>query len=103
MSHTCHAHGCNAEVPPKMFMCRTHWAKLRKVTQNAIWREYMPGQETRKDPTVRYLAVQQYAIGEVAFRPNDEDAAKVAAGYIVKAMHWRQMAIDASRAHHWQG
>jgi len=39
--------------------------------------------------------VQQYAIGEVAFRPNDEDAAKVAAGYIVKAMHWRQMAIDA--------
>ena len=95
MSHTCHAHGCTAEAPPKMFMCRAHWARLRKVTQNAIWREYTPGQEHRKDPTVRYLAVQQYAIGEVAFRPNDEDAAKVAAEYILKAMQWRQMAIDA--------
>lgn len=25
MEHTCHADMCAAVVPPKMFMCRTHW------------------------------------------------------------------------------
>ncbi len=72
--HTCHAHGCSTPVPPKMFMCRSHWSRLPKRTQAAIWAEYKPGQEGRKDPTLRYLAVQQYAIGEVAFRPDDEEA-----------------------------
>jgi hypothetical protein len=93
MTHTCHAHGCTVAVPPKMFMCKEHWFKLRQKTRAAIWREYTQGQEVTKEPTVRYLAVQQYAIGEAAFRPNDEAA--VAAPYIAKAHEWRDAAIRA--------
>ena len=39
MSHVCHAHRCNVAVPPRMFMCRAHWASLRKPMRDAIRRE----------------------------------------------------------------
>lgn len=93
--HTCHAHGCEVVVPPKMFMCKRHWFGLRAKTRAAISREYVQGQERRKDPTLRYLAVQQYAIGESAFKPNDEAAALVFAGYLQKALVWQAEAIAA--------
>jgi hypothetical protein len=59
--------------------------------RDAIWAEYTAGQERTKMPTVRYLAVQQRAIGEVAFKPNDEDAAANAAS----AIHLRRCARPA--------
>lgn len=62
MAHTCHAKGCDKEVPPKMFMCKRHWYMLPKDKQRAIWREYQEGQEVRKDPTERYLEVARDAI-----------------------------------------
>lgn len=93
MNHTCHAHGCTVEVPPKMFMCKAHWFKLRKRTRDAIWAEYTPRQEITKTPSMRYLAVQQYAIGEAAFRPHDEAAALVFAHYFVKALEFRVQAM----------
>jgi hypothetical protein len=95
MPHTCHAHDCKARVPPSMFMCRSHWYSLPKATRDAIWREYRPGQEDDKIPSVRYLAVQRLGVAQAAFKPNDEDAARVAAGYIQQAIHYRQLAIDA--------
>lgn len=85
MSHVCHAHGCNVAVPPRMFMCRAHWASLRKPMRDAIWREYRPGQERDKAPSTRYLAVQRRAVGEVAFKPHDEAAAANAAPYLFKS------------------
>jgi hypothetical protein len=78
-----------------MFMCRRHWFGLRAKIRAAISREYVPGQERRKDPTLRYLAVQQLAICESAFKPNDEAAALVCAGYLQKALHWQAEAIVA--------
>ena len=78
MTHACHAHGCTTPVPPAMFMCRRHWHSLRKPLRDAIWREYRSGQEPTKDPSPRYLAVQRLAIAEVAFKPHDEEAARVA-------------------------
>lgn len=92
--HTCHAHNCDAPVPLAMFMCRDHWRSLRRPMQNAIWREYRRGQEVDKRPSVRYLAVQQRAIGEVAFKPNDEQAAYNAALYLAKSEYWRARAIS---------
>lgn len=97
MNHHCHAHGCTRAVPPRMFMCREHWYSLRKPMRDAIWREYRPGQEKDKNPSPRYMAVQQLAIGEVAFKPHDEEAAAVAAGYIMKAKVWRAFAIACGR------
>ena len=93
MSHTCHAHGCKVAVPPSMFMCKPHWFSLPKPVRDAIWREYRPGQERDKNPSARYMAVQRLAIARVAFKPHDEEAARVAAYYLVRAEMWRGRAI----------
>ncbi len=95
MKHHCHAYGCQLPVPPRMFMCRKHWGMLDRRLQLAIWRYYRPGQENDKKPSVQYLAVQQYAIGKLAFKPNDEQAARDAVSYLWKAHQFRQVAIDA--------
>lgn len=95
MSHTCHAHGCVAEIPPKYFMCYGHWQALEPRLQAAVWREYRKGQEIDKDPSLRYLAVQQHAIGAVVFKPNDEPAALLAAPYLVRSLLYRRAAIRA--------
>lgn len=94
MAHTCHAHGCDIAVPPNMFMCRLHWYRLRRPLRVAIWAEYRPGQERDKNASLRYLAVQQRAIAEVAFRPHDEQAAANAAPYIVRSEMLRQRCRD---------
>lgn len=103
MPHTCHAHGCKVAVPPKMFMCRAHWFALRRPIQQAIWREYRPGQENDKQASLRYLAVQQRAIGELVFRPNDEAAASASTVYLLTAEVMRTRAIDAGQGDPLQG
>ena len=60
--HTCHATGCDKRVPPKMFMCRTHWYKLTQAHRDAIWFTYRPGQENTKDPSLAYLSAARDAI-----------------------------------------
>jgi hypothetical protein len=96
-AHTCHARGCTTPVPPRMFMCRTHWYKVRKPLRDAIWAEYRPGQERDKMPSARYMAVQRRAVGEVAFKPHDEQAARDAAPYLIEAENWRRRAIEAGQ------
>ena len=95
MTHTCHAAGCDLPVPSAMFMCKRHWYALRKPLRDAIWAEYRRGQEVDKAPSLRYLAVQKQAIGELAFRPNDEAAAAVAAPYLLLAKHYQGECIAA--------
>lgn len=97
MSHKCHAHGCELAVPPAMLFCRRHWYSLRKPLRDAIWREYRRGQENDKRPSFRYMAVQRRAVAEVAFRPNDEAAAAVAAPYLAESESWRARAIEAGQ------
>jgi hypothetical protein len=94
MPHTCHAHGCGLPVPASMFACRVHWYALRKPMRDAIWREYRRGQERDKRPSPRYMAVQRRAVAELAFRPNDEQAARIAAPYMVESELWRKRAIE---------
>jgi len=93
MAHQCHAPGCDKEVPPKMFACRGHWFKLGKKTRDAIWREYRPGQELDKAPSLRYLAVQRFACAELAFKPNDEEAARKSAALMFGAVTYQREAI----------
>jgi hypothetical protein len=62
MSHLCHAIGCGTAVPPRMFMCARHWRTLPKEHKDAIWREYVPGQERRKDPTDAYREASMAAV-----------------------------------------
>lgn len=61
-AHTCHRPRCPVAVPPRMFMCRTHWNMLTKDHKNAIWAAYVPGQEIRKDPSPEYLQAARDAI-----------------------------------------
>ena len=76
-----------------MFACKKHWFALRKKTRDAIWREYRPGQEDDKKPSVRYMAVQRLACAELVFRPNSESAAKHASEYMWHALVYREEAM----------
>ncbi|MGD9797565.1 MAG: hypothetical protein AB7V15_05585 [Acidimicrobiia bacterium] len=55
--HGCHWPGCETQVPPAMWGCKAHWFKLPKRLRDAIWDEYVPGQEARMDPSDEYLTV----------------------------------------------
>jgi len=43
--HICHWPGCDKDVPPAMWGCKTHWFKLPKNLRDRIWATYQPGQE----------------------------------------------------------
>ena len=62
VTHSCHARQCDVSVPPKMLMCRKHWRMVPAPLKRAVWREYVPGQEIRKNPTDAYLEVSRAAI-----------------------------------------
>lgn len=59
--HKCHWPGCEEQVPPAMWGCRTHWYRLPKYLRDAIWRAYEPGQEVSMDPSQDYLDAAQRA------------------------------------------
>lgn len=62
MRHHCHAKNCVTNVPPKMFMCKTHWYMLPKRMRDQVWALYVPGQEITKTPTPEYLAFTRECI-----------------------------------------
>lgn len=64
--HHCHADGCDTAVPPRMLMCKPHWRMVPSSLKDAVWAEYTPGQERRKDPTRDYLTAAQAAVDAVA-------------------------------------
>lgn len=66
VTHRCHAIGCDAEVPPALFMCRAHWFDVPKPLRKEVWRTYRRGQEITKDPSREYLAAAKAAIRAVA-------------------------------------
>lgn len=53
--HHCHWVGCDKQVPPAMWGCKTHWFKLPKQIRDEIWMTYVPGQEVSMTPSKRYL------------------------------------------------
>lgn len=91
--HHCHAHKCEESVPIHRFVCVNHWFRLPRQLQAAVYREYRKGQEITKTPSARYMAVQQWCIGILAFKPHDEKAALISAYYLLKACQWRDKAI----------
>lgn len=72
--HTCHAMACEAHVPPAMFMCKRHWYMLPKVMRDAVWEEYVFGQEDRMDPTEEYMNVTERAIRWLAIKEGHIEA-----------------------------
>jgi len=66
MSHTCHAIGCKIKTKPEMFMCLSHWRKVPKELQRAIWRYYRPGQCDDWNPSKEYCETAKAALRAVA-------------------------------------
>lgn len=56
-NHACHWPGCNKQVPPAMWGCKSHWFKLPQRLRNQIWANYSIGQEQNGTPSQRYLQV----------------------------------------------
>lgn len=55
--HTCHWPGCEKQVPPAMWGCKTHWFRLPTRLRNRIWATYRTGQEIDMKPSEKYLEV----------------------------------------------
>lgn len=55
--HTCHWPGCEKQVPPAMWGCKVHWFRLPRPLRARVWVTYIPGQESRMDPSEEYLKV----------------------------------------------
>lgn len=53
--HHCHWTGCEKQVPPAMWGCKTHWFRLPKHLRDRIWATYVPGQEIDYTPSEEYL------------------------------------------------
>src|ERR1700741_4674823 len=66
--HICHAPKCTSRIPPKMFMCKTHWYMLSQPARSYIWAAYEDGQEIRKDPSEWYIFVSDVAQALVGFK-----------------------------------
>lgn len=60
--HICHAHGCNVEVPPKMFMCRKHWFMLPADMRSQVWHCYREGQEVEGNPSREYVEIAKACV-----------------------------------------
>lgn len=61
MKHTCHWVGCNKEVPPSMWGCKSHWFRLPRFIRDRIWATYRTGQEITKTPSKSYLVAASAA------------------------------------------
>lgn len=77
MNHHCHAEGCSAPVPPRMFACLRHWRMVPGWLQKALWRAYRPGQENDKRVTFVYLMVQTRCRLAIAQRENHPSVAEL--------------------------
>lgn len=66
-AHACRAAGCATRVPPRMLMCRPHWAMVPPALKRAVLAAYRPGQE-RLDPrpSPEYIAAHKAAVNAVA-------------------------------------
>lgn len=68
MAHHCHATECKEEVPPEMFMCRSHWFSLPKSMRNRIWMTYRVGQCDDMNPSKEYCQIAKECVTYIANR-----------------------------------
>lgn len=101
--HRCHARGCTVVVPPEMLMCRSHWFRVPRVIQRAVWAAYRRGQCDDKRPSEAWHRAADAAIGYVAtledqpVRVKEIEALK-ALGYTVQESNGGLRAVLAGKA-----
>lgn len=66
----CPVDGCPRTVRPGYVMCRTHWQKVPKGTQNEVWRTWRIWNQTHHaDDWVAYLTARAAALAAVEETP----------------------------------
>lgn len=65
-NHHCHWPGCERQVPPAAWGCRSHWYSLPIDIRNAIWKAFQPGQEISGRPNVAYVEAARAAQNWIA-------------------------------------
>ena len=76
MKHYCHAHKCEVEVPPRLFMCGRHWGMLRRLAPGlarTLLALYRPGQERDKNPSLGYITCAYECVRRLAAVEYPED------------------------------
>lgn len=63
--HTCHAKGCDAEVPPEMLMCRRHWRMVPRRIQRRVAAYYRHGQCFDRRPSRDWCEAAREAVEHV--------------------------------------
>ena len=65
--HVCHVYGCDVPVPPRMLMCRPHWAQVPREMQDAVYSTFNPQQCKRRGPipTREWLKAARAALTHV--------------------------------------
>lgn len=77
MSHTCHATGCKASVPPEMWGCKRHWFMVPKKIRDRVWATYRVGQCDDMSPSREYCLAARDAVIAVAQREGLEPDTKL--------------------------
>ncbi len=54
-AHLCHWPGCQTQVAPTSWGCKTHWFTLPRSLRDKIFLTYRPGQEVDGLPSRPYL------------------------------------------------
>lgn len=68
LKHHCHATGCRAECKPEYLMCFSHWSRVPRDIQRAVWANYRAGQCDDKNPSEAWHEAADAAIGAVAMK-----------------------------------
>lgn len=74
--HHCHVPGCDVTVPPRLLMCRKHWAMVPSQTRRDVWRYFDPSQcegapGARPRPTESWTRAARAAIEAVLDKLGD--------------------------------
>jgi len=64
--HICHAKNCYTPVSPEKLMCLSHWKKVPKTMQEAVYANYRKGQCTTGMPSKEWLKAARDAINSVS-------------------------------------
>jgi len=64
--HKCPVPTCNKQVQHTHLMCSSHWFKVPKHIQTAIYREYYAGLRRNDHPTLQYTFEVEAALAHIA-------------------------------------
>lgn len=73
--HRCHAIDCTVVVPPRMLLCRRHWAMVPAELRAPVERHYRRGQCDDRRPSAAWVAAAARARAHVARVEGKERAA----------------------------